>query len=149
MVSSQSAPTSEVFKKTPWQVRRCLLAIVFLILPLALLFGSFAYGLVRPRDTGIGLWCMLPASLIALLNVYLSWIRPAIHFLVQGSMTRYRFASGIPAIGTFLILTGGLLGFGNRTTALTGIVLLLLDTGGLPWFVVATLNDRSCFGEGK
>jgi hypothetical protein len=43
-------------------------------------------------------------------------------------MEHYRFVSGIPGVGTILVLVGGVIGFGSMPTALLGLVVMLVDT---------------------
>lgn len=54
-----------------------------------------------------------------------------------------RNVSGFPVIGTLLVTVGGLIGFGDWRAATLGLVASAFDTGGLPWFLIATWRDRS------
>jgi hypothetical protein len=58
-------------------------------------------------------------------------------------MEGYQFVSGAPLVGTLFVVAAGLLGFGNLPTAVVGLLALVLDTGGLPWFLAMTWHDRS------
>ncbi len=91
--------------------------------------------------TGIAL--MFLALTFGLLNFYLSFLRPLLYRHRRGSMDGYRFVSGVPAVGTLLVLIGNTFSYGAVIPALLGIVVLLLDTGGFPWFVIATWGDSS------
>jgi hypothetical protein len=57
-------------------------------------------------------------------------------------MEGYRFVSGIPAVGTLLLLIPGIVGFGATGTVVLLLAILLVDTGGLHWFVFMTWRDR-------
>ena len=81
--------------------------------------------------------------LLGILNAYLSMIRPCLYRLRHGSMEGYRFVSGLPLVGSVLVIAAGVFGFGALPTAVVGLVTLALDTGGLPWFLIATWRDGS------
>ena len=55
-----------------------------------------------------GLRWMLAAAAVALFNLYLSLVRPAIFHLRHGLIKQYHHVSGIPAVGTFLVVAGAL-----------------------------------------
>ena len=76
-------------------------------------------------------------------NLYLSLVRPAIFHLRHGLIKQYHHVSGIPAVGTFLVVAGALSGFGGVVSALVGITAMLLDTGGSLQFLLATWGDSS------
>ena len=86
---------------------------------------------------------MLDAALLAALNFYLSFIRPPVFRLLHGSMDGFRHVSGIPMIGTLLVVLGGVFGFGAVGTALLGLACIGFDTGGSVWFLIATWRDGS------
>jgi hypothetical protein len=116
--------------------------------PIALLLGSLAYGRpIRHRFAGTSLGWMLMALLVGVCNFSLSFARPILFRLRHGSMERYRFVSGIPGVGTLLVLVGGLLGFGSAPIALMGLAAMLIDTGGSFWFLLAIWKDSSLWDE--
>ena len=86
---------------------------------------------------------MLAAALLAGLNFYLSFIRPRIFRLLHGSMDGFRHVSGIPIIGTVLVVLGALFGFGAVGSALLGLACIGFDTGGSVWFLICTWRDSS------
>jgi hypothetical protein len=87
----------------------------------------------------------LPAAisgiLVALLNSYLSWIHPLL------KQQDGRHVSGIPLIGNILVICSQVVGFGVLSTAVVSALALLLDTGGLPWFLLMTWKDDSLWDE--
>jgi hypothetical protein len=59
-------------------------------------------------------------------------------------MDGYRHVSGVPGLGTIFATLACVIGFGSDLAASLVIASLLIDTGGLPWFVlVATWGDSS------
>lgn len=91
----------------------------------------------------------MAALLVAMLNFYLSSIRPLLLIRRHGSLEGIPHVSGFPLAGTVLVLLGGLFGFGAWGTALFGLLALVLDTGGLPWFLISTWGDSSMWDAGK
>jgi hypothetical protein len=81
--------------------------------------------------------------MLGLFNFYLSFVRPVLFRWRYGSLEQYRFVSGVPGVGTILVVIGGLLGFGSVVTASVGLAAMLLDTGSSIWFLLATWNDSS------
>ncbi len=80
--------------------------------------------------------CGILAALVALLNFYLSWLRyPIQKFLYPDR--EYHFVSGIPLIGTVLLI-GAIVNAPSPIWLWFLIPLALIDTGGLPWFFIST-----------
>jgi hypothetical protein len=128
-------------------VLRRALGIALAFSPAALLLTSIVFGVIQShRSFFFGLGWVIPSLLIAVLNFYLSFIRPLLFHVGsrwQSQLRPYRHVSGLPAIGTILISIGALLSFGAVGTALIGICAFALDTGGAGWFVISTWRDRS------
>ena len=112
--------------------------------PLVLLCGSVLYGLSHGGQLrAAGLVAELLALLVAGLNFYLSFVRGALHERRKGSREGYRHVSGLPMIGTLLVVLGVFLGFGSIGSSVLGIVSVAADTGGSVWLLVATWRDTS------
>ena len=79
------------------------------------------------------------AILLGALNFYLAFIRPALFESKPG----YRHIFGIPGIGVFLVIAGIMMGSGSLLPGILGLVALLVDTGGPPWFLVFTWRVTS------
>lgn len=121
-------------------IRRAL-GTLFCLSPVLLLIVS---GLFVDRVHSPGaFWLLIPAGLVALLNCYLSFARPMIFRWRHESMDDYRHVSGIPAVGSVLVLAGGIVGFGALSAVALGFAATLIDTGGFPWLLVATWRDQS------
>jgi len=84
---------------------------------------------------------------VPLINFHLAFIRPWLHIRRHGSMEGLRNVSGIPLIGTLLVVLGGISGFGDWRAATIGLIALAIDTGGLPWFLIAAWRDQSFWDE--
>ncbi len=93
----------------------------------------------RPLTLGL----LVLAALVGGLNFYLSFLRGTIYRRAHDSMEGYRHVSGVPLVGTLLVVIGLVVGFGSLHCAVLGLVGLVLDTGGLPWFLIATWRDES------
>jgi hypothetical protein len=114
---------------------------------MALLLTSLVVGLTRShRPTFSGLAWVIPGILIAVLNFYLSFIRPLVNQLSSRLPGQYQHVSGVPIIGTILVTIGAALAFGAMGSALIGLCAFALDTGGTGWFVFRTWRDRSLWG---
>jgi hypothetical protein len=89
-----------------------------------------------------GIFLLTFALIIAGLNFYLSFVRPLIHNLRNSTSEGYKFVSGFPVIGNFLAIAAVLVGFGSIPIAIVAMLSLVLDTAGVPWFVLCTWKDR-------
>src|SRR6266550_2992531 len=117
-------------------VRR-VLGITICFSPVALAVWSL-FAPRRPTWWAALIPLALGAS-IGSLNLYLSWI----YRLRNHSLEGYRYASGAPVIGTVLVTLALLAGVGSKLIAAAGLLVLTIDTGGLPWFLVQTWGDKS------
>jgi hypothetical protein len=125
-------------------IARRILGLALGTAPLWLMFASMGFGLAVPeRPLFAGAGFMAAAMVCAVLNFNLSFVRPRLHFSRHGDMGNYRHVSGFPGIGTALALLGTLFGFGAIGTAVLGLAVMALDTGGSLWFLVSTWRDRS------
>ena len=86
---------------------------------------------------------LLPALWLAVVNSQLAFVRPWRHKRRFGDFAGYRHVSVIPVIGNVLVALAILQAMGSRSVAIVGLILLALDPGGLPWFLVFTWRDRS------
>jgi hypothetical protein len=108
-----------------------------------LLLASLGVGLAYPRYSGFGIGLAIVGALVAALNAYLSFVRPLLYAWRHGSINGMKNISGIPVLGTFFVVASGVLGFADWRVAAVGLVALVLDTGGIPWFLLMTWLDRS------
>ena len=77
-------------------------------------------------------------TLIATLNFYLSFARYPSHRLFSKEQS-YKFASGIPLIGSILLWLGALIfvSAGAMKYAIVALIVSLFDTGGAHWFFLS------------
>jgi hypothetical protein len=128
----------------PPNVIRRSLGVAICLSPVMLLLASIAFGLMRERPGwSAGMGFMFVAAFFASSNFYLSFIRPPVFRMLRGSMDGFRQISGIPMIGSLLVVLGGVFGFGAVGTALLGLACIGFDTGGSLWFLLSTWRDSS------
>ncbi len=109
--------------------------------PVVLLVASQVSAVTR--EYPIGLAVMLVAIVIAALNFYLSSVRGLLYRRAKGSLDNYTHVSGLPMIGTLVVVAGAVLAFGSALCAGLGLLAIGLDTGGSVWFLIATWKDTS------
>ena len=120
---------------------RRILGVTICFAPVALAVWSlFA---PRRQTWWVGLVPLGLAAAIGSLNLYLSWIRPWIYRRRHHSLEGYRHSSGVPAFGTILVTLALLTSAGSKPIAAVALLVLTIDTGGLPWFLVQTWRDDS------
>jgi hypothetical protein len=78
---------------------------------------------------------------ICVLNFYLSFLRPLVHPLLR-RQGKLRNVSGIPLVG-MAVVAGLLLAPASVGLSVACLVLMLLDTGNLIWFVACVWRDDS------
>lgn len=101
----------------------------------------------RVSETLHALWVLLSwpmlvvGSALCLLNIYLSFVRYPLHLRRGGTRENYKWVSGVPIFGSLFVL-GGLRAVSFSPVLLgAGLLLAVLDTGGLHW-AAATLLFR-------
>jgi hypothetical protein len=110
--------------------------------PVALVVGSWASDGDWHRFPRLAFGLAAAALLVALFNFWLSFGRPR-YLRWRHPEARLRNISGIPVVGSVLAALAGLTGFGGPAAPIVALLALALDTGGLPWFVVATWRDET------
>jgi hypothetical protein len=90
------------------------------------------------------LYCV--GALISGFNFYLSFIRYPLHQFRGGSRENLHRVSGIPVVGS-LLLWMSVFFFPHEMKGLvwTALVVSLLDTGGIHWFIVLVILSRARF----
>lgn len=96
-----------------------------------------------PSSSAAGISLGSISLAIAAVNVWLSFIRPSLWKNKHGTMDGFRHASGIPGLGTIFAILASVIGFGSDLSAMLTLLAMVVDTGGLPWFVWATWSDSS------
>jgi hypothetical protein len=115
--------------------------------PILLLLASVVFAQSYPRESALGVGLSVVGLLVGILNFHLAVVRPSLYVWRHGSREGMRNVSGFPIVGTFLVVLGGAIGFGDWQSPAVGLVALTIDIGGLPWFLVATWRDRSFWDD--
>lgn len=138
-----------------WNYRRRAVGALVCLAPAVLPFASLAVGpptsevgaRVLAYGIGPGLGVVLVGFLVALLNAHLALVRPFLYRCRHGSLEGMRYVSGLGGIGSLAVFVGCALAFGHRPTAAFGLLVLTLDVGGLPWFLLVTWRESSVWDE--
>jgi hypothetical protein len=85
----------------------------------------------------IGIALLAIAALIACGNFYVSFVRPPIYWWVLRRDCPN--VTGIPAIGTFLVLAAFAFLQKSALVWATAIAICVIDTAGLPWFCLTVV----------
>jgi hypothetical protein len=104
------------------------------------------FSTAAPHFPMVALALLTLSLLIGFMNFYLSFLRPHLWERKHGSMNDYRFVSGFPAFATVGACGAIFAGYGSSMIAGLAILILLIDAGGLPWFVATTWHDESLWG---
>ncbi len=70
-----------------------------------------------------------------LLNFYLSFLRYPIYRLSGGGKQEYKWVSGAPALGSLFVGLSLISPYVTNWMLISGVALILIDTGGLHWFL--------------
>ena len=70
-----------------------------------------------------------------LLNFYLSFLRYPIYRLSGGSGKEYKWVSGAPVLGSLFVGLSLISPYATNWMLISGVTLILIDTGGLHWFL--------------
>lgn len=75
------------------------------------------------------------------INFYLSFLRYPFFLFSGGKKEEYRWVSGIPFFGSFIVAGALWAGFlwENPWCLATTIILIIIDTGGIHWFVISMI----------
>ena len=73
-------------------------------------------------------------GLLCCINFYLSALRYPVHRMMGGKKEEYRWVSGIPVFGSLFVGISLFKLWKPPWLLALGVVLILIDTGGLHWF---------------
>lgn len=112
--------------------------------PVLLLVASMVRAVIAGnRPSAIGAVVMIVAIAIAAFNFYLAVVRPFMFRRRNGSLDGCKHISGLPLIGSLVVVAGAVIGFGSGLCVALGLIAFGLDLGGSVWFLVATWRDSS------
>ncbi|MGN6366811.1 MAG: hypothetical protein ACTHN5_00840 [Phycisphaerae bacterium] len=94
----------------------------------------------------IGLTCLTLGTLITAINFYTSFLRYPLHRRRGGTRENFRFISGFPLLGSFLLFLALLFLSHHPPLQWTALAIALLDAGGPHW-LIATLLYMLLFGK--
>jgi hypothetical protein len=117
--------------------------VVVALAPVVLLIASLVSAMTRGDDLHpSGLAVVILALVIGALNFHLSFVRGLLYRRATGSLDGFRHVSGLPMVGTLLVVVGALIGFGSALCAVLGLLAVGIDTGGSVWFFIATWKRK-------
>jgi len=85
---------------------------------------------------------------ICLINFYTSFLRHPLHRLRGREEEAYRPVSGFPLVGSFLVAVSLVALHVHAAILSVTIVLMLVDTGGIHWFVGSMIH-RAFLARGR
>jgi len=103
------------------------------------------YGGQYPK---VGYGFFLLGAIVSLLNIYTSFLRYPVHRVLGKSRDCYKHVSGLPLIGGLVLIGAWVLPQSPWISFATAL-LMLLDTGGISWFVVMVWSDPSFRSKGN
>ena len=114
------------------------------LLPLALCAALFltVYRLFGGQYSTTGIVIFVLGAVVSVTNMYTSFLRYPVHLLLGKSRDSYKHVSGLPLLGGLVLIGAWLLPQGLWLSTATAL-LMLLDTGGISWFVVTIWSDPS------
>ena len=86
------------------------------------------------------LFCL--GGLISVTNFYLSFLRYPLFRLMHGTKKEWKWVSNYPVFGSAFVALSLLVLHKATWALIVGGILILVDTGGIHWFVVCQLIDR-------
>lgn len=87
----------------------------------------------------IALGLLILGGFVCCLNFYLSFLRYPLHRLGGGSKESYHWVSGFPLVGSFFVAIALLKYWHNTGLFVAAMLLIAIDTGGIPWFLGSIL----------
>lgn len=81
-------------------------------------------------------------GLVCLQNIFAAFIRYPLHRRSGGTRENYRHMSPVPLLGSLFVAVGLFLCDAGGWVLGIGVVLALLDTGGLHWIVPAMIYSE-------
>jgi hypothetical protein len=111
-----------------------------------LLAAVGAAGWINQAARLMGMVSFCIGALAVVLNLYLGFVRPLLFRLRHGDYEGYRYSSGVPFVGTWLVAAGVILWSPQRLVGGLALLLVLSDTGGFHWFVIQTWREPEIWG---
>lgn len=129
-------------------VCRILLVALLLSPLLTALVSLLIPPLIYPWTAKLAFMPLALAAPIGAVNFWLTTGGYLLHRARGRSKDSYRSGSVVPFVGTVLGLLAVLLAAGNPLVAVLALALMVFDTGGTPWALIALWHDPSFWDEG-
>ena len=123
-------------------IARRLAGIALGASPFALVLHSMATTTLSTSFSWTALGLATLALVFALFNIWLAFGRP-LYLSWRHPQREHRHVSGIPVVGNVIAVMAVIVGSGTLGTSLLALLAILVDIGGLPWFVIFTWRDQS------
>jgi hypothetical protein len=123
-------------------IARRLAGIALGVLPFALVLHSMATATLPASFSWTALGLATLALVFALFNIWLAFGRP-LYLSWRHPQFEHRHVSGIPVVGNVIAVMAVIVGSGTLGTSLLALLAILVDIGGLPWFVIFTWRDQT------
>lgn len=95
-------------------------------------------------------WLMFIAGgFVCGLNFYLSFLRYPVHRLLRLPKESFQWVSGAPLVGSVLVAISLLVLHSITWILVTGVVLILIDTGGVHWYAGTMLYQTYAARRGQ
>jgi hypothetical protein len=85
--------------------------------------------------TVIAFALLVLGGLICCANFYCAFLRYPLHRVFGGTRENYHYGSGVPLFGSFFVAIALMKFWSDPTLLSIAIVLILIDMGGLHWFL--------------
>ncbi len=137
---------SHLAKSVPYNWRRRSLSLVIAVAPVGFALFSLVAALRVTAEPPaslsmvIAVGFLIVAIWIGWRNFYTSFIRYPLLKLLR--VSRIRHVSGYPMVGTLSAVLAVISGFGSLPISALALVVLAIDTGGVPWFVACSWRSR-------
>jgi hypothetical protein len=121
-----------------------IVALLVLLVPYATIRSHIIGGPVENYSdvaNTIGIIAVSLAALVVFLNIYLSFIRPSIYRFRHGTLDGFGNISGLPVVGTILVLLAAFFLAPNKALGILLLILFVVDTGGLPCFLFVMARE--------
>jgi len=116
---------------------------IFMLIPVAV--PLFSYISLKETNTAnhfAGMILAVMSLITAVLNCCL-FFRPLLLKYLRKNKDGVRHVSGIPVVGTVLLLMASVISFGDNVTAVLSLISVLTDASGVPWLIIQMVKNKT------